>query len=202
MSYSDVPLSTQRIFQTQPLIRTNFQMIKDGLQQDHVFDNNVPGQAEGTHKTVSLAGVAEPSSLPAGCDSVLFLGTDNALKLYPGPGLQSRNLSIYSISAAANFSGLGATGLIVPRSSFNCSINKTATGRYTITFTTPLLSNDYIVHLTTMRNGTDNQGWGGIVSSNTYTDSVTTTTLRIYTTDSGGNFADSLMVNLIVFGGQ
>lgn len=199
MTYSDVPQGNQRISATQPLIRANFQFIEDDFQEDHVFNGNVVGQEEGTHQKMSLKGIAEPVALPTGCDAVAYLATDKQFKLYRGPGIQTRNLSVYSISAAVNFNGVSGVSV---NSSYNCTVTRQSTGLYTVTFTTPLAFDDYIVQITTMRQGTNNQGWGGIQSNNTYGNSVTVNSVKIYTTDSGGNFADAIAVMVTVFGGQ
>lgn len=199
MAYSDVPLGNQRISATQPLIRNNFQFIEDDFQEDHVFNGNVVGQQEGTHQKMSLKGIAEPVALPTGCNAIAYLGVDNQLKLYRGAGIQTRNLSVYSISAAVNFNGVGGVSI---RSSYNCTVTRQGNGLYTITYTNPLAFDDYIVQINVMRQGSNNQGWGGIQSNNTYGNSVTVNSVKIYTTDSGGNPTDAIAVNVLVFGGQ
>lgn len=202
MTYSDTPLATQRIFQTQPLIRTNFQMVKDALQEDHSFAGNIPGQEEGTHNKVSLKSIATPTALPAGCDAITYLDTDKALRLFKGPGIQPNNLSVYSISCAVNFDGTGANNTDQAiRSSYNCaSAHKTGTGRYTINFLNPLTYNDYIVQITCAR-----ASGGGIaigsVAEGTYSVSCTTTHVLIETFGSSSH-EDCMYVGVIVFGGQ
>ena len=193
MTYSDVPLANQRILTTQPLIRQNFQFIETDVRVDHVFNANVPAQAEGTHRQVSLKGIVQPAVAPTGIQGIAYLGTDSNFKLWKAGAAQSLNMSVYAISAAINFNGQ----TLAINSSFNvASVVAGGSNTYTITFTTPLLTNDYLVMVTGMKSSSGVAS-GGVAGNATYGNSYDTSFVRIQMDTS-----NALAINVIVFGGQ
>jgi len=103
------------------------------------------------------------------------------------------------IRAAVNFNGTGAVGAQTMRSQFNvASVNKTATGLYTITFTTAMPSADYMVHVTGMR-GAAGEVFGFIQGAVAPTTSQTTALVKIGFESSGGTARDVIIGSVTVF---
>lgn len=177
---------------------TNFTRLKTIINADHVF-NDVAQADDGAHRKMSMVDVSVvPSSLAAGVNGIIYskvFGTASQLYYYNGGAIQA----VTPIRAAVNFNGTGAVGAQTIRSSYNVSsVVKTATGKYTINFTTAIPNNNYIVQLTGMRN-TSNDISNGLVEGNaTYGNSVSTTSLKIQFNGGSSNLQDVLMGNVII----
>ncbi len=103
------------------------------------------------------------------------------------------------IRAAVNFDGTGAVGVQTMRSQFNvASVNRTATGKYTITFTTAMPDANYVVMLTGMRDASGDISNGLVAGDATYSNSVTTTTLKIEFNGGTSSLQNVLMGNVII----
>ncbi len=84
MTYTNnVPQANQTIASTTTPIRNNFAFIQNDLQVEHQFNNNNPGQAEGTHIKASMPNVADPVALPAGTNGTYYVGA-SLPKFYNG----------------------------------------------------------------------------------------------------------------------
>lgn len=103
------------------------------------------------------------------------------------------------IRAAVNFNGTGAIGAQTIRSQFNvASVMKTATGLYTINFSTAMPDANYIVQITGMRNTAGGPATGTVLGSPTYSSSVTTTSVKIKFIGGSASTDDVLMGNVLI----
>ena len=93
-------------------------------------------------------------------------------------------------TAFVNFAGTAAVGSQNIRSSYNVSgVNKTGTGRYTITFSTAM----------------DNSNFALMVSSNDISaviDSISTTSFEMSVFNSSGSRTDATVICAVVYGGK
>ena len=106
------------------------------------------------------------------------------------------------IRAAVNFNGTIAGVQQTVRSGYNVSatgVTKTATGTYTITFTTAMPNTNYIVQLTGMRNTSGSIAHGSILGAASYASSVTTGSVKVTFVDSTESLTDVLMGNVTIF---
>lgn len=96
------------------------------------------------------------------------------------------------------FNGTGATGLLTPLDSYNmASVNKTATGKYTFTVTTPFSTANYVV----VPNCNDSAS-GNMTPYEDSGVARTTTVSAIITRAAGGANADPSVVCVAMFGRQ
>lgn len=103
------------------------------------------------------------------------------------------------IRAMVNFNGIGAIGAQTIRSQFNVtSVTKTATGKYTITFTTAMPDANYVVMATGMRNSAGDISNGLISGNATYSNSVTTALVKVEFNGGSSSLQDVLMGNIII----
>lgn len=103
------------------------------------------------------------------------------------------------IRAAVNFNGTGAVGVQTMRSQFNvASVTKTATGLYTITYTTAMPNADYIVQVTGMR-GASGEVMSFIQGAAAVATSQTTALVKIGFQSSGGTARDVIIGNVTIF---
>ncbi len=184
-----------------PQNNANFTRLKTIIGTDHLFNDAGP-TADGFHKQATLIARAKPSgSLPTGTNGILYAFVDafsrNQLGFYNG----NANFQITpGIIAAVNFDGTGtvSTNQTI-RSQLNVtSVFKNATGDYTVTFTTPIANNNYIVQLTGMRATAGGICGGQVKGDPTYGNSVSTTSIKIQFNGGSSSLNDVLMGNLIV----
>lgn len=128
MTYlNNIPQGNQTIASSQPQIQGNFGFIQTSLQTDHHFNDAFA--TEGVHKQTTLANIADPGALPAGCNGIYYMA-GGIPKFYDGT-------SIYKLAPLRAQVTWNNTGTIIG-TAFNCTVAGTGGGPYTITFTVPL----------------------------------------------------------------
>jgi hypothetical protein len=179
---------------------TNFTRLKTLINADHVF-NDTAAATDGVHRQMTMVARSTPGSLPAGTNAIAYTKLDSAgraqLRYYNGA--TDVAISPPVIVAAVNFNGTGAIGNQTIRSQLNVtSVNKTATGTYTVTFTSALANNNYIVQLTGMRNASGDISNGLVAGDATYGNSVSTASVKIQFNGGSSTLQDVLMGNVII----
>ena len=176
---------------------TNYARLKTIINADHVF-NDTSQSTDGFHRQATMIARAIPVSIPAGANSILYTWIDGngqaQLRFYNG----STNFQITSgsgvtgVVAVVNFNGTGAIGAQTIRSQFNVtSVMKTATGRYTVNFTTPLPDTNYIIQICGYSDqGTNGISNGSVNGSVPYNTAVQVGSVRIQFNGSGSSLND------------
>ena len=178
--------------------QTNWTRFQTIVEADHQFNISATAN-DGYHNLVHLT-PQSPSGVLAGAGRLYvktagtylqqFYMDDNGREYQVTPG----------IIAAVNFNGTGAVGNQVLRSALNVtSVNRTGTGKYTVTFTTAIANDSYIVSFTGMRADTASGALCCVKGDPTYSNAVTTGTLLLETYGTGDNYQNVLMGNLLVY---
>lgn len=180
----------------------NYQVLQTIIGKDHQF-NLTPagGDNSGYHNIVHMI----PQSIPAlvaGNGQLYVRLTGGLIQLFymddAGTEYQITPKSATNIVAAVNFNGIG--GASIRGTALNVSsVTRTGEGKYTVNFTTPLSSNNYIVQLTGMRDATDDISNGQVAGNATYGNSVSTSSLKIQFNGGTSSLRDVLMGNVIVY---
>ena len=165
-----------------PQNNTNFSVLKNIIDRDHIF-NDTPaiGDNSGTHRQVTMTARAPPVSLPVGTNSIAYTWIDafGRAQLIFYDGTTHVQLTP-GIVAAVNFDGTGALGAQTIRSQYNvASVVRTGTGAYTINFAFLMPNNNYIVQVTGMRNTSGNISNGFIAGNATYGNSVAVGSVKV-----------------------
>jgi hypothetical protein len=178
--------------------QTNMTRLQTLLGADHQF-NLTAAANDGWHNLIHMTQQAPSGALAAtgrlyvktaGSFVQLFYMDDNGREYQITPG----------IIAAVNFNGTGAVGLQSIRSALNVtSVDKTATGAYTINFTTPIATNNYVAVITGMRNSSGSTTNGFVKGSATYNNSVNASYLKIEFQGGTTSLNDVLMGNVLIY---
>ena len=194
---ANIPLASDSPADFPAQSQTNYSRLKTLIGNDHQF-NDASAANDGYHNIINMtqqapgAGVAAIGQLyakTAGTYVQLFYMDDNGRDYQVTPG----------IIASVNFNGTGAVGNQTLRSSLNVtSVNKTATGLYTVTLTTAIADSNYVVSVTGMKESSG-EVMGFVQGSATYTDSVTTTVLKIGFENRSGSAKDVTMGNVLIY---
>lgn len=173
-------------------MNTDLARLKTLINADHVF-NDTAQSTDGVHRQVTIIARAIPTSLPGGTNGILYSWID---------GLNQTQLRFYNgtndfqitpgIVAMVNFDGTGANGSKNIRSQLNvASVNKTATGRYTINFTTPMPNINYIVQVCGhSMDGTNGISNGSVDGTVTYSNAMQTSNVKVQFNGSGSGIND------------
>ena len=169
---------------------------------------NSSGQAEFTAGTAALPAITATGDTNTGiffsaADTIDFSEGGTATGQFDSSGNFKFNsgygsvVTAYGCRAWVNFNG---TGTVAIRGSGNVtSITDNGTGDYTVNFTTALVDVNYsVVGMSKIVTGASGENIR--IHSNAYATAVTTTAVKIQTTN-GGNVAvtDSEMINIAVF---
>jgi hypothetical protein len=157
-----------------------------------------------TGRTISLTGDvtgttgAFNGSAAVSASTTIASGAVTAAKL---SGAQSGSAPVYGVRAWVNFDATGSIGTnMTIRGSGNVSsVYKNAEGDYTVTFSTAMPDTNYSVFGSAMRNYGGTDGDPLIVSpkdSTTYTDSFSTSSIRIYVRTGTATTASTLAVSV------
>jgi hypothetical protein len=168
MTYSPtIPTALDALSQSQGDIQTNFAQINTIFQLNHVEFNNAVVGDRGKHKQVNLRAVALPVTI-AGEGALYVFNTGGAreqLRYRRESNGQEFGLTEW-FGGAVRFNG---AGVVLGGSIFNvAAVVRNGAGDYTITFTTPLTSANYIV-LITPSCGLSGSGVATIVGVNAQT---------------------------------
>lgn len=177
--------------------QTNMSRLQILLGADHQF-NLTAAADDGYHNLIHLTQQA-PAGVLAATGRAYVKSTGGLIQLFYMDDAGREYQISPGILASVNFNGTGAVGAQTLRSSSNVtSVMKTATGLYTVNFTTPIANVNYIVNVTGMR-GSANEAFGFIQGSATYSDSVTAALVKIGFQSSSGNARDVIMGNVTVY---
>lgn len=180
--------------------QTNMNRLQTIIGADHQFNLSAAAN-DGYHNLIHMN---VPNPLPSGSlASIGRLYTNSSggnVQLFymddAGNGFQMS--PSMPIRASVNFDGQGAVGAQGLRSSYNVSsVQKTATGAYTVNFTTAMPNNNYIVHITGMRNISD-ASIGFVQGSGTYGNSVSTSFVKVQFWGGSGTAKDVVMGNVTI----
>lgn len=179
--------------------QANFTRLQTMIGADHQF-NLTAAADDGYHNIIHLTQQA-PSGALAAIGRLYAKSSAGRIHGFymDDTGDEYQITPTMPIRAAVNFDGTGAVGVQVIRSQFNvASVNRTATGKYTITFTTAMPDANYIVVIAGMRNASGDISNGLIAGDATYSNSVTTTTLKIEFNGGTSSLQNVLMGNVII----
>lgn len=179
--------------------QTNMSRLQTLLGADHQFNLSAAAN-DGYHNLVHLTQQA-PSGALAATGRLYVKSSGGAISLFymDDAGVEYQLTPSSPIRAIVNFNGTGSTGSKTIRSQFNVSsVVKTATGAYTITFTNPMPDNKYIVSATGMRNSAGDVSNGYVAGNSTYSNSVSTTAVKVEFNGGSSNLQDVLMGNIII----
>ena len=180
--------------------QANFTRLQTIIGVDHQF-NLSPAANDGWHNLIHMTQQAPSGALAATGRAYVKSSAGQVNDFYmDDAGTQYQITPTIPIRASVNFDGTGAVGAQSIRSQFNvASVMKTATGTYTINFTTAMPDANYMVQITGMRSTNADVCNGSVYGSSTYSSSVTTTSVRIFFNGSSDNLRDVIMGNVTIF---
>lgn len=195
-----IPLSSDSpsIFPAQS--QGNFTRLQALLSADHQFNLSIAAN-DGYHNLVHLTQQA-PAGALASTGRVYAKSSAGRIHQFymDDTGAEYQMSPSMPIRAAVNFNGTIAGVPQTIRSGYNVtSVSKTATGTYTITFTTAMPNANYIVQLTGMRNTSGSIAHGSVLGAASYASSVTTASVKVTFVDSTEALTDVLMGNVTIF---
>ncbi len=194
-----VPLSSDSPSIFPPQNQGNMGRLQTVFAADHQF-NLTAAANDGYHNLIHKTLQAPAGALASTGRSYVKTSGGRVHDFYmDDTGQEYQVTPTMPIRAAVNFNGTGANGNQVLRSQYNvASVNKTATGKYTITFTTAMPNDGYIVQLTGMRNQASKVSNGMIAGDGTYTNSVKVGSLKVEFVNDEDEYNDVLMGNLVI----
>lgn len=180
--------------------QTNMARLQTLLGADHQFNLSVAAD-DGYHNIIHMTQQAPAGALAA---TGRYYAKSSAGRIHAfymdDTGAEYQVTPTLPIRASVNFQGNGAVGACPIRSQFNVtSVTKTATGSYTVTFTTAMPNTNYIVQATGMRTGSNFVSVLSITSDNTYTNSVATTFVKLTAFGQADSKRDIIMGNVTIF---
>lgn len=194
-----IPLSSDSpsIFPAQS--QGNFTRLQTIVGADHQFNLSAAAN-DGYHNLVHLTQQAPAGALASTGRLYAKSSASRIHQFYmDDTGAEYQMSPSMPIRAAVNFDGtiVGIPQMI--RSGYNVtSVSKTATGTYTITFTTAMPNTDYIVQVTGMRIGPGDVTQGSVLG-NSYNTSVKTGSVKVLFATSAGTAVDVIMGNVTIF---
>lgn len=180
--------------------QTNYGRVQTLLGADHQF-NLTAAANDGYHNLVHLTQQAPSGVLAA---TGRFYAKSSASRIHAfymdDQGSEYQMTPSMPIRAAVNFDGTSGVGIQTMRSQFNvASVTKTSTGNYTIAFTTAMPDANYIVQITGMRDDSSKVTIASVRGSGTYSNSVTTTSVKVIFFGQNTGTTDVLMGNVTIF---
>ena len=194
-----IPLSSDSpsIFPAQS--QGNFTRLQTIVGADHQFTLSAAAN-DGYHNLVHLTQQAPAGALASTGRLYAKSSASRIHQFYmDDTGAEYQMSPSMPIRAAVNFDGTGAVGAQTLRSQYNVtSVTKTATGTYTVTFTTAMPNNSYIVQVTGMRSGAGDITQASVLG-NSYNTSVATGNVKVLFGKSDGTAVDVIMGNVTIF---
>lgn len=187
------------LFPTQS--QTNYSRLQTLVSADHQFNLSAAAN-DGYHNIVHLTQQAPVGGIAVTGQLYAKLSAGNTNLFYMNESGTSYQITpSMPIRAAVNFVGTGAIGACVLRSSYNVtSVTKTATGLYTVTFTTAMPDADYIVQVNGMAaDPAFVSVYGSVVGNATYSNSVTTALVKVSFFGGIGFNVDVTMGSVTIF---
>ena len=173
----------------------NFTRLKTMISANHKF-NDSAGTDDGYHQNVKMLPIATPGNdATVGQSFVNTADATNQQWFKDGLNRVFQITPTIPIYAAVNFTSNGTI-----RYGHNvASVVRTSSGNFTINFTRPLPSNNYIVTGMTMRDSSTSTI--SVQPNGTYGNSVSTNFVKVRTTDLNGSTLDLLANFVLVCGG-
>lgn len=209
MTFStDVPNASQSPGQFPPQAKANWTRLQAMINGDHQFNNTQPApNNDGYHKVVHWVnqvgafGDGTPANI-VGTGQLYTKNFNSTQHMFYRSGTTNVEIPITPVPIWAYVSFIGSSAAI-QGTAFNCTVVRTNSGRYTLTFAPALPSANYVPVIQHMRNTALVRAGliGTVVPSTTYSDSVTASTLKIQFTDGAANFEDPLRVMVAIVGG-
>lgn len=178
----------------------NMTRLQTILGADHQF-NLSPAADDGYHNIVHMTQQAPSGVLAA---TGRFYAKSSAGRIHcfymDDTGAEYQITPTAPIRAMVNFDGTGTVGTnMTIRSQYNIlSVFKSATGSYTINFSTAMPDANYIVMATGMRNSAGDISNGLIAGNAVYSNSVTQFFVKVEFNGGSSTLQDVLMGNIII----
>jgi len=193
------PDGTKSVKANETILQENTTYIKTTENTDHYW--HVGADEDGHHQQVQMVKKGVAPTLDTGMDTLLYAFDNVETETF----LRNNTsiMQLLGIKACVLFNyAAGAAQTIVY--SYNVtSVSKTSTGKYTVTYTTALPTNNYLVLGNAVRNNADT-GKGiqlslqGSVAVNTV---KSTALCKIVTNSQAGSVVDPLQTWIVCFGG-
>ncbi len=200
MSYNaSIPLNSDSpsIFPAQS--QTNYSRLQTLVGADHQFNLSAAGN-DGYHNLVHLT-LQAPSGALANTGRLYVKSSAGKVNAFymDDAAAEYQITPTMPIRASVNFNGTGAVGAQAIRSQFNvASVTKTATGLYTITYTTAMPTADYMTLVTGMKNSSG-EVFGFIQGDPAAITSQTTTSVKIGFENFNGSARDVIIGSVTIF---
>jgi len=211
------PLGTVSVKQNKLTGQNNTTYVETTLNVDHFF--NIGSDEDGHHQFIQspkMESGGSPSnpSLATGMDGVLYFKEKTAAEAVDQQDVQpfyinevsatTQIMQLLGIRAMGVFDRIQSNGAVTLQYGHNCSVARTDTGDYTITFTNPLPSDNYLVLGGCVRHSSsaDDLGFFGCEGNTTLASkSATTCKFQTYTFSGSPDSIDPLQTWFVVFGG-
>ena len=175
--------------------QTNWGRLQALVTADHQFNLSVAAN-DGYHNLVHLAPQA-PAGVLASTGRLYSKSSAGRIHAFymDDTGAAYQVTPTLPIRAAVSFQANGAI-----LSSYNVtSVTRNGAGDYTVNYTVAMPDNKYIVHVTGMREANDKVPIPAIYGSAVYTNSVTTSSVRVIFFGQNTSGHDVVMGNVIIF---
>ena len=178
--------------------QANYTRLQTLVSADHQFNLSVAAD-DGYHNLIHMTQQA-PSGALAATGRLYVKTTGGFVQLFYMDDAGREYQVTPGIIAAVNFNGTGAVGAQTLRSALNVtSVQKTATGKYTINFTTAIANANYVVSCTGMRDGAAQVSNGYVAGAVSYSSSVAVGSLKVEFNGGDSTLRDVLMGNIIIY---
>ena len=138
------PDGTQSVRANKTILQDNTDYITTNMALDHFW--NAGGVTDGHHKHVELVDKAVAPTLDAGMNGMLYAFANANSKPYYINGVGAGTImEILGIRACAAFSYAAAAAQPLIYSYNVASVTRTATGKYTVTYTNALPNKNYLI---------------------------------------------------------
>lgn len=192
-----LPSDSPGIFPAQN--QANMTRLQTLLGADHQF-NLTAAADDGYHNLIHMTQQA-PSGALAATGRLYVKSAGSFIQLFYMDEAGREYQVTPGVVAAVNFDGTGALGpqsLRTPGVVNVTSVVRTGTGRYTVNFTTPIANANYIVQVTGMK-GSAGEVIGFVEGSGTYSDSITTSLVKIGFENRTGTNQNVTMGSVLIY---
>lgn len=212
MPWLDTPVDGQQsVSANKPRINNNHQYISDEMKKDHFWDN-ANSNLDGRHQFVQMpkneaGGNPANPAIATDLDGVYFVKDKTSADAPDGQhaephyimndGSNNQVLQL-GFRALAHFEVSGGT--VTEKYIHNCSISRTSTGNFTLTFDTAVPTANYIVSGSAMRDS--GPGLAVVLKEGTKAANMTTTNVLFQTrSTNSGNVRDPIVCTIMIAGG-
>lgn len=191
----NIPNSAQSPYLAPSQISTNMGRLKTIINAEHVF-NDTTGVTDGVHRQMTMVARANPSSLPAGTNGIVYNKVEGSTALpYYYDGTSVFKMPVLRAAATWNSAG------VLQGQSFNVTSVTVAAGEFTVTFTVPLPS-VYFQYTYNMVAPAASAAYAPrIISVTQVGATVTKLKMEYVNINDGVKFTSFTQQNLMIFGG-